>query len=111
MDTANRTQLQDAVDAGVAGKKMLALLDRLNTLAHLANTGGSGQIPTWVDSWLRDHDLVMTNRQGILAEMQAEFNAQIPELRKDMGVKFEAGPELSAQSKMIGNPNLPERQC
>ena len=109
VDTANRTQLQDAVDAGVAGKKMLVILDRLNTLADLANTGGSGQFPTWVDGWLRDHGLVMTDRQGILAEMKAEFNAQIPELRKDMGVKFEAGPELSAQSKMIGDPSLPAR--
>lgn len=108
IDTGTRTQLQEAVDSGVAGIKMMSLLDRLKTLAHLANTGGSGQIPTWVDSWLRDKGLVITNRQGILAEMQAEFNAQIPELRKDMGVRFEAGPELSAQSKMIGNPNLPE---
>ena len=107
VDTANRTQLQDAVDAGVAGKKMMVILDRLNTLADLASTGGSSQIPTWVDGWLRDHNLVMTDRQGILAEMKSEFNAQIPELRKDMGVKFEAGPELSAQGKMIGDPSLP----
>jgi hypothetical protein len=107
VDANTRAQLQEAVDAGVAGKKMLSLLDRLNTLADLAGASGSAQIPTWVDGWLRDHGLVITNRQGILAEMQAEFNAQIPELRKDMGVKFEAGPELSAQAKMIGNPSYP----
>ena len=39
--------------------------------------------------------------------MASLFNAQIPQLRKDMGVKFEAGPELSAQGKMIGDPSLP----
>lgn len=106
-DKTYTAQLQGAIDEGVAGQKMLGILDRLKTLAQLAGTQGSSQIPTWVDTWLRDHHLVMTNRQGILAEMQAEFNAQIPELRKDMGVKFEAGPELSAQAKMIGDPSLP----
>jgi hypothetical protein len=109
IDTATSGRMQEAIDAGVAGTKMLALIDRLRVLAKLARTGGSAQIPTWVDGWLGEHGLVMTDRQGILAEMKAEFKAQIPELRKDMGVKFEAGPELSAQSQMIGDPSLPEQ--
>jgi hypothetical protein len=108
VDKNVRAQLQEAVDAGNAGIKMLALLDRLNTLNDIANIAtGSGQLPGWALTKLREYHIVATNRAGILAEMQSLFNAQIPELRKDMGVKFEAGPELSAQGKMIGDPSLP----
>ena len=107
LEATTRGQLQEAIDGGVAGIKMNALLDRLHTLAHLADLQGAGQIPGWASQWLVDHKLAITDRAAIMAEMQSEFNAQIPELRKDMGVKFEAGPELSAQGKMIGNPSLP----
>ena len=87
---------------------MKAILDRLNTLAELANvSSGGGQLPVAVLNKLREYHIVATNRAGLLAEMQSLFQAQIPELRKDMGVKFEAGPELSAQGQMIGDPNIP----
>jgi hypothetical protein len=107
VNTANRASLQEAVDSGVAGRKMISLLDRLDALAQIADTGGSGQIPTAIAAYLADRHIRVTDRQAILAEMQSLFNAQIPELRKDMGVKFEAGPELSAQGKMIGDPSMP----
>ena len=108
VDKGYQDQLQEAVDGGVAGKKMLVVLQRLSTLAKLINNpSGVGQIPVAVESWLAEHGLVPSDRAGLLAAMKSEFKAQIPELRKEMGVKFEAGPELSAQSQMVGDPSLP----
>ena len=107
IDKGNRAGYQEAIDGGNAAIKMKTLLDRLNVLADLADTGvGVGQLPAWVSGWLAEKGIIASDKAAIRKEMASLFKAQIPELRKDMGVKFEAGPELSAQGQMIGDPNL-----
>jgi hypothetical protein len=107
-DTETTSGVKDDIGAGESGQNMMALLDRLNTLADLSGTATTGgQFSAAVLNKLREYHIVATNRAGLLAEMQSLFQAQIPELRKAMGVKFEAGPELSAQGKMIGDASLP----
>jgi hypothetical protein len=107
LDKATRDTLQEAIDGGVAALKLKNLTARIRTLAELAGASGPEQLPTAIVQRLADMNLRFTKRSEILAEMDSLFKAQIPELRKDMGVKFEAGPELSAQSKMVGVSNLP----
>jgi hypothetical protein len=82
---------------------MMALLDRLKVLAMSHDRARAiAGLGRWVAA-----------RQGLSPPAArhsrrdvALFNAQIPQLRK-YRVKFEAGPEISAQKTMIGNPNLP----
>ena len=107
LDKATRDNLQEAIDAGVAAVKLKSITARIRALADAAGTGGPEQLPTAVVQKLADMGFRFTKRSEILAEMDSLFKAQIPELRKDMGVKFEAGPELSAQSKMVGTSTLP----
>ena len=107
LDKATRDNLQEAIDAGVSAKKLTNLTARIRELADLAGTGGPEQLPAAIVQRLADMNLRFTKRSEILAEMDSLFKAQIPELRKDMGVRFEAGPELSAQKQMVGASTLP----
>lgn len=107
VDKATHDMLQEAVDAGVSAKKLKVTTARIRTLAELANANGPGQISSAIAKKLNDMNLSFTDQSQLLAEMDSLYKSQIPELRKDMGVKFEAGPELSAQSKMVGVSTLP----
>ena len=107
VDKQARDMLQEAVDSGVSARKLKIITARLNTLADVAANSGAGQITGWGAQQLANLGLHFTTKQEVLAEMKSLFNAQIPELRKEMGVKFEAGPELSAQAKMVGTSDLP----
>lgn len=99
--------LTQAITDGGTALRLKTKLAQLRALSVIVDAGDTGQAPVAVIKWLADHDIVVGNRAEAYKAMDQILNTELPDLRKQMGIRFYAGPEIKAANKTIGSASLP----